>query len=200
MRRSRAMVVAAVAAAGVLSACGTQERTAGEPPPPAAQKPWDRLREDAHDTEAGRLAGSFALLRGRPEGMPAPLLRKVAKTLGAQPEELQPQAAQHARTHDGAVWVLANRRAVCLARAADGSVACEQADLVRRRGMALGTGGRPDPATGKPPFFLVYGLVPDGARAVRLRIGGKRSATVRVRRNVYSLRAREIAVVERLVR
>lgn len=146
------------------------------------------------------LLRNFSLLRQRPERMPRRLQHKVLTTLDASAGGLKLSDAQYAPTVAGGVWVAYGRRIACIVQAPDGNVGCKPLSMATRRGIVLGIGAPPDGAGNLPDHFLVVGLAPDWAKAVRVRVGESKAQTIPVRKNVYSLQAPELIVVERLER
>jgi hypothetical protein len=167
--------------------------------------PWDILRENAprtqsHAADRRALSRTFSLLRHRPERMPRRLQDKVLTTLGASASDLRLRDAQYAPTVAGGVWTVYGQHIACIVQAPSGNVGCDPLNTATRRGIVLGVGVHQGTAARLPRDFLVVGLAPDWAKAVRVRIGKRKVRTIPIRKNVYSLRAPELVVVERLER
>lgn len=133
-----------------------------------------------------REVAQFHLLRGPSDIMPFAVTAHLAHILAEQLDgPLTAQFVRHAPTAQGTVWVFLTETALCLAQGNRGAVACSTPSRAASDGISLGVFSPPSTAVPRAHDFLLFGLVPDGVRHVRLKIG-KRHRTVKVRNNLYS--------------
>lgn len=143
----------------------------------------------------------LAITTTPPESMPSDMRRKVHETIGpSRIMRLQFAQAQHVRTQIGiGVWVVEGRGVTCAVRGGVGSATCQTSVRARRHGLLLEVYrvGR-DPAA-PPTHFTAFGVAPNWARIVVVRIGHHRKE-IPVVNHAYALRAKQPIEVQRLVR
>ena len=136
-----------------------------------------------------RQLDGFAMLRTRPEGLPARTRRVLrAPILGTNWRLAQriPVALP------GAYWLLPGKRHLCIAAETDETgvgTTCARTSQAVAHGLASVTIAPAAPGTGAAPARLIVGVAPDGARAVRVHTGGA-VASVPVVDHVFVLRDR----------
>jgi hypothetical protein len=203
-----AVTVAVIAVTGLLVQLATgpsddprTDVTARRPPAAAvSSNPWSvaqgPVRSSASLTRSRRaLVHAFGFMRGRPERMPSRLRSHVLAVIGA-PAGANLEDAQRLRSSTGDMWVVRAGRAACLVRAPKGAVACDTIEDAADRGLILGTVDAPGGAAQR---FLVLGVAPDWARAVRLKVG-KHARRISVDKNVYALRGKQPILLDGLER
>jgi hypothetical protein len=169
----------------------------------SAPNPWARLVRMSTDGEQGQ-EWPFSALRGKGTAMPPYLRRVTRETLGRghQVLNLRFQRAQYAKTALGfGIWVLRGEGITCMLHASATLVACNAIATVARHGLKMvgGDDPTPPPPGALPDRFLAFGIAPDWARAVRVRIVGGASKTIPIDDNTYALRAGAPINVEKLI-
>jgi hypothetical protein len=96
------------------------------------------------------------------------------------------------------IWVVGGNQVVCIVNARDFAVACDTVTNTARYGLISVSG--PSPAAYKHPPVVALGIAPDGVRAVRLGILGRRNHVVRVFNNTFALRANRPIIVRGVLR
>jgi hypothetical protein len=154
-----------------------------------------RIQASPDKRRFGReLAAHFAILRRRPEHVPA-AVSGIVESTGFSPRGLK--EAHYAYTRAGGIWVFEEGGVtLCMIEARSGASACNAWRSALAEGIALGTsvsgahGGR---------LYTVVGVAPDWARAARLSIGGSHRRTA-IRDDAYSAMATRRIIVTSLER
>jgi hypothetical protein len=180
------------AGAGLLAGSGSAQDT-----------PWQRMTSkmrNAHIPPLGQkaLASRFAPLRTRPEPMSSAAQRRALGAVGAPPGALALDDAQLIETEQGNLWLTAGDGLVCAFETRTYALSCDLVATVLKRGLFLGTVERPAAYASNRQRFLMIGVVPDGVRSVRLRVGAGSSQRVAVRNNAVSADAREPIIIQAL--
>jgi hypothetical protein len=175
---------------------GSGDGAASGAPPTSS---WDQLQREAGTaptrTTRASLRRAIGAARGTPGAVPRALRQKVLASLGA-PAGVAFEDAHRIETSHGAVWLTHLRRATCMIRARDGSLACDATARVTRRGLLLGVYAV---SHGRPRDFVLIGIAPDWAHRARLRID-RRTREVAVRSNTYATGAAHPIQLDRLLR
>jgi hypothetical protein len=140
---------------------------------------------------------SFAIVRERPQPMPARMSRLLREVLGVEPVGLRPALAHHMDTSEGVAWLVAGRSVMCIIQDPKGGLVCDTVARAVRHGLFLGLFQPPLRRSGVPRRFAALGLVPDWVEKVEIGAGGK-SQTLAVRRGIYALHATTPIVLRRL--
>ncbi|MET0604538.1 MAG: hypothetical protein ABW167_21310 [Baekduia sp.] len=192
-----ALLVAAMAGVVVVRTSGGSGDGAASGAPPTTS--WDLLQREAGTAPPGAaraaLRQAIGAARGTPGRVPQALQKKVLASLGA-PADVAFEDAHRIETSHGAVWLTHLRRATCMIRAHDGSLACDATPRVTRKGLLLGVYAV---SRGRPHDFILLGIAPDWARRARLRID-KRTREVAVHDNTYAMAAARPIQLDRLLR
>jgi hypothetical protein len=168
--------IALISAAGLLlvavSGCGTGQRSA-EP------------KVEAASPQTRPLADRFEILRGSPH---PPSEFMLARVHARSPKLWR---AYRAATPNGPLWLVSGPGdELCLFAGAPLENSCAAArSPALQRGITLGIVEHP--AEPSKREFVLYGVVPDGQRTVRIKVGSLPPRTLRVRRGAFSFRARE---------
>lgn len=170
---------------------------------PAQGTPWQRMTSkmrNAHLPASGQdaLTSRFAPLRSRPERMSRAAQRSALNALGAPLGALELDRAQLVETKLGSIWLTAGNGLVCAFQARTFALSCDVFATVVKRGLFLGTVERPAAHASNRQRFLMIGLVPDGARRVRVQVGSRSPRWVAVHQNTVSAEAREPIIVQAL--
>jgi hypothetical protein len=184
-RRARAGSLAALTLAAIASGCGgTTSSPSAEPPAPtttAPPTPAPAVVARVPIAEATR----FALLRTRPEGLPA----TVRATLRAPIAGMNYALAQRIPAHaPGRYWLVPGRGYLCVVSEMPGTpgvgTVCSTTAQARTDGVAttsIPRAGQNAPVTGPR---LIVGVAPDGAKAVIVHTGD-RTATAHVTSGLF---------------
>jgi hypothetical protein len=197
-----AILTAFVAGLALIAGSSGEDKSA---PAKTPLGPWARLVQMADESPRPREAWPFASLRGEPTAMPPALERKARETLGRGHRQLglRFEHAQHLKTSLGfGIWILRGKGVTCMFHGTATLVACNATAQVSRYGLKMvgGDDPTPPPPGVLPDRFLAFGIAPDWARAVRVRIVGGASKTISIDDNTYVLRARAPINVEQLIR
>lgn len=170
---------------------------------------WTKLQRAAQkdrppNGSASAMRRAYAVMRTPPEPMPAQLATHTFRTLDAPSHALDFDDAQYAVTPPGALWIVTGQDVACIVQAGPGAVTCGTVSNVVQDGLVISIGtGRPtnpieNQGVSPPQRFEVLGLAPDSARSVEIKVG-RRTHTRPVRGNTYSVQAKQIALVKRLI-
>jgi hypothetical protein len=159
-----------------------------------------RKIHDANLPTSGQeaLMSSFAPLRSRAEHMSLVAQRRALGAVGAPPGALGFDHAQLITTKHGNFWLTAGHGLVCAFQTRTFALSCDAVVTVLKRGLFLGTVERPDAYASQRQHFLMIGIVPDGVRRVRLRVGARFPQWVSVQNNTVSADAHEPIIVRAL--
>lgn len=141
---------------------------------------------------------SFAPLRSHPEHMSRVARRRVLSAVGAPPGALALDHAQLIKSKHGNLWLTAGDGLVCAFQTRTFALSCDVVGTVLKRGLFLGTVERPGALASQRRRFLMTGVVPDGVRRVRLRVGTRSPQWVSVQNNTVSAAEREPIIVRAL--
>jgi hypothetical protein len=109
---------------------------------------------------------------------------------GPQVATLDFGSLRWAKTDYGtSLWLVSSGDIHCLVVGLGLGVSCTPTSTAQRKGITVGLTKASSP-TEAPRLFLLTGMVPDGVRAVRLRVG-KRASELAVRNNTFELRAQQ---------
>ena len=177
-----------LAATGLISGCSLKHQELAYP------------RTLSSSPRSPALRQNFALFRGPSEELPPGLRSHLAALLRRKATaSFHPTLVQRGSTADGVVWAFLDRRAVCIAHAGRGSVACSTVNRVMSMGLTLGMFVAPTKRNPKPHSFLLVGLAPDRVREARMLIG-RRKGNVRVHDNLFSSSGHKPVLVKGFVR
>ena len=174
-----------------LSACGETGSAADGSVSPAAVSP-DPASPPVVRQVPMRVRAEFALFRSLPEGMPSAVTQALA---ASSPYGVNWQLAQSLPGAPWPAWIAPGRGHLCLAqqetpRSGIG-LACALTREVLEEGVFITTISA-DSEGSKPSHRAVIGVVPDGARAVRVHTPRSAPAFSTVRQNVFALRDRTL--------
>jgi hypothetical protein len=187
------LVLAALAVA-VVSA--EQESTSRDEAPPS--EPWQKLEGEAAAYPDREIAASgfhkASMVRSRQVGA------SITSILGAnQVRTLDFQQARVARTEKGLeLWLVPGSDIICLAVGPGRGVSCIPRGKASKNGISVGLTKSPSP-TKPPTFFLLAGMVPDGVRAVRVRVGSK-AIQLPVHNNTFQYAASQPVEIDKVLR
>jgi hypothetical protein len=144
----------------------------------------------------------FASFRGKGREMPRSMHRAVRETIGkGQPLHLDFGNAYLIRMATGVkVWVVRGKSVVCIVRDVKASIACDTSVNAARHGLVLGTYRIGPPPQRKPTQFLMLGIAPDWARAVRIKVRYGPARTVPVSKNAFSFLSKSPIRVDAMIR
>lgn len=131
----------------------------------------------------------LAVTKGRPEPMPAAMRGAVENTIGLAPElHLRFARSQLIRAPGGQdLWLVEGRGVTCLFRAGVGTSTCQTTAATRQGGAQIAVSLPPRAGSSQPSGFLLVGVAPNWARAIRVLIGNQR-VYVPIHHHVYEAR------------
>lgn len=146
-------------------------------------------------------ADRFAFMQGEVEAMPEKMRRAIAVAVGGvAPLGLRFDRSQLVPAGMGVgVWVTEGKGVICISVAEDGSTSCDTSVHAWRQGLPLEVFKPGTSPRDQPTDFLALGVVPNWARAVRMRIGDQ-FRLVQAPYGVYALRAGRPIKVASIVR
>jgi hypothetical protein len=106
--------------------------------------------------------------------LPPALVRLVLRPSGLPRRAVERAFFQKVGEFRGDVWVMIADSRVCVAQLSRATASCEGANVVYRRGIALGMFQAPKGNSKRPTGFVVVGIAPDGKKSVTLMVGTKR--------------------------
>jgi hypothetical protein len=193
MKKSVLLLVVLVAFAVTLFASQRPARDDGSEVNPR----WATLENQAADMQTSENADleATSFRRIQNEVRVRRLRTSVAEMLGdAQVATLDFDNVRLAKTEAGSnLWLVAGRNIRCLVVGLGLGVSCTSTERAERKGIAVGLVKAPSP-TKAPRWFRLAGMVPDGVRAVRARVGRK-TLELPVRDNTFEHRARQPILV-----
>lgn len=189
------------------TACGgshpSEDSPASQPSGPAAASPIPASLPVVHRVPR-HLRAEIALFRSRPEGLPIGVTLALS---GGSPYGANWRLAQALPGTPWPAWLIPGRGYVCLlqqetSRSGVGQT-CAPTREVLESGMFITTLAAPPSQGGalpskrdKPTRRVVIGVVPDGARAVRVHTPRSPSVRYMVSHNVLALRDRALDLPE----
>jgi hypothetical protein len=198
------VLLALIAALALTAALGGWREQSGSGPghPPTRSREtresrslrvWNEIQGKASHSDPGIAAREqtrhFALMRSAAVDIPPKLAIHLRHVIGAPRAALNHAQARFARVGSKGFWLVSGRNIVCIAESGKGAVGCDTPQDFSRHGLNIGVFSPPKRPDGRLRRFVVFGVAPDGVRAVRARVG-KRSISARVHRNAYMLRSK----------
>ena len=143
----------------------------------------------------------FAAFRGPSRAMPTDRREASASTLGEpDPLGLDFDQARYAmsRARVG-LWMVPGRGVTCLIKGGIVAATCDTTSNTERKGLSLEVFKPGPPPKRRPTHFLALGVVPNGVKGLRVRVG-KRTSVISVSDNTYSMRAEVPIQIVSLIR
>lgn len=146
--------------------------------------------QELHGNRLGQKARRFSFMRGKLNVMPETMRHAISTSVGGVSQlGLQFRRSQLMPTGIGiAIWVTEGDGVTCISIAKDGSTSCDTSLHAWRQGLPLEVFSPGTSPSDPPTNFLVLGVVPNWANAVRVRIGNQ-SRRLQAPQGVYALRA-----------
>lgn len=195
--RSKLIVGLAACLFAFSTACSFGCGQSPAPPPPEEKKVVTESEWRVSDTRLPT-QHSFALLRTRYEVLPAARRQTVRRALGSGGPELSFFRAQVSRTPYGRIWWLEGASVSCLFYGKAGGISCNQTSKVVDEGITLGVWWPRGNTSSNVREHVIFGIVPDYAKAVSLRVGNH-LRRVDVHANSFSAKSLQPLFMRKLV-
>jgi hypothetical protein len=182
----------------------TKQHTTNLPEGSHSSPAWRALErraktESSPPSDRRRLLLNFPAMRSPHERMSLSTRMHINETIGAPPDGLDPNSAQHVDTPSGGIWVVSGKYITCMLQGNLGSLACDTSAAFSRQGLALGTAKPPKRDGGSPRDFQVLGIAPVWVRSVQVQIGDHARA-VAAQDGMYTRRANVPIIIKRFCR